>query len=122
MKMPDGGSQQAYSVEPATDNVRGSSWEVTSADTDAGQAAPIQKQVVKRTGRTPSPTLLDGGFATREDITAPEQRSVTVHTPVRLPRNRPEQERYQPHYEGGPVLRYAFTECSIHRTKTYQSH
>ena len=48
--------------------------------------------------------LMDGGFATREDITALEQRSVSVYAPVRLPRNRPEHERYQPRYEDGPEV------------------
>ena len=47
---------------------------------------------------------MDGGFATREDITALEQRSVSVYAPVRLPRNRPEHERYQPRYEDGPEV------------------
>ena len=77
---------------------------VTSEGTDAGQAAPMEEQVVRRTDQHPDSYLMDGGFATREDITTLEQRAVTVYAPVRLPRNRPEQERYQPRYEDGPEV------------------
>ena len=106
MKMPDGGFRPAYNVELATDSAKGIivGVAVTSAGTDAGQAAPMEGQVVKRTGQHPKSYLMDGGFATREDITALEQRGVTVYAPVRLPRNRPEQERYQPRYEDGPEV------------------
>ena len=41
----------------------------------------------ERTGRRPHSYLMDGGFATREDITATlEHRGVRVYAPVRLPR------------------------------------
>ena len=69
---------------------------VTSEGTDAGQAAPMEEQLVRRTGQHPDSYLMDGGFATREDITALEQRDVTVYAPVKLPRNKPEEERYDP--------------------------
>ena len=106
MKMPDGGFRPAYNVELATDSAKGIivGVAVTSAGTDAGQAAPMEAQVVKRTGQHPKSYLMDGGFATREDITALEQRSVTVYAPVRLPRNKPEEERYQPRYGDGPEV------------------
>jgi transposase len=106
MKMPDGGFRPAYNVELATDGAKGIivGVAVTSAGTDAGQAAPMEEQVVKRTGQHPKTYLMDGGFATREDITALEQRNVPVYAPVRLPRNRTEQERYQPRYEDGPEV------------------
>ena len=48
---------------------------------------------------------MDGGFVTNEDITALEQQPVTVYAPVRLPRNKPEQERYQPNYGDTPEVR-----------------
>ncbi len=100
MKMPDGGFRPAYNVELATDSAEGVivGVAVTSEGTDAGQAAPMEEQLVERTGQHPKTYLMDGGFATRDDITALEQRDVTVYTPVRLPRNSPEQERYQPRY------------------------
>ena len=58
----------------------------------------MEEQVVQRTGQHPADYLMDGGFATRDDITTLDERGVTVYAPVRLPRNKPEQERYQPRY------------------------
>ena len=104
MKMPDGGFRPACNVELATDSANGIivGVGVTSSGTDAGQAAPMEEQLVRRTGRHPESYLMDGGFATREDITALEQRGVSVYAPVRLPRNKPERERYDPRYGDGP--------------------
>ena len=100
MKMPDGGFRPAYNVELATDQSSGIivGVGVTSEGTDAGQAAPMEEQVEQRTGQHPQDYLMDGGFATREDITTLEQRGVTVYAPVKLPRNKPEEERYQPRH------------------------
>jgi hypothetical protein len=58
----------------------------------------MEEQVEQRTGQHPQDYLMDGGFATREDITTLEQRGVRVYAPVKLPRNKPEEERYQPRY------------------------
>ena len=109
MKMPDGGFRPAYNVELATDGDHGVivGVGVTTAGTDAGQAAPMEEQVEERTGQRPHSYLMDGGFATREDITILEQRGVRVYAPVRLPRNRPEEERYLPRYgDGEEVVRW----------------
>ncbi len=106
MKMPDGGFRPAYNVELATDQAKGVIVGVTviSEGTDAGQALPMEEQVMERTGQHPGAYLMDGGFATREDITALEERDVTVYSPVRLPRNKPEEERYQPRYGDTPQV------------------
>ena len=53
----------------------------------------MEEQVAMRTGQHPDSYLMDGGFATREEITALEQRDVTVYAPVKPPRNKPEPER-----------------------------
>ena len=76
MKMPDGGFRPAYDVELATDQAKGIIVGVTviREGTDAGQALPMEEQVMKRTGQRPGAYLMDGGFATREDITALEER------------------------------------------------
>ncbi|MFB3119272.1 MAG: IS1182 family transposase [Stenotrophomonas maltophilia] len=106
MKMPDGGFRPAYNVELATDQANGVivGVAVIREGTDAGQALPMEEQVVERTGQHPGAYLMDGGFATREDITALEQQDVTVYAPVRLPRNKPEEERYQPRYGDSPQV------------------
>ena len=106
MKMPDGGFRPAYNVELATDKANGIivGVAVIAEGTDAGQAAPMEEQVVQRTGQHPADYLMDGGFATRDDITTLDERGVTVYAPVRLPRNKPEQERYQPRYGDSPQV------------------
>jgi len=64
----------------------------------------MEEQVMKRTGQHPKDYLMDGGFATKEDITALEERGLTVYAPVKLPRNKPEKERYQPRYGDTPQV------------------
>ena len=105
MKMPDGGFRPAYNVELATDRAKGIivGVSVIREGTGAGQALPMEEQVVKRTGQHPQDYLMDGGFATREDITALEGQNLTVCSPVRLPRNKPE-DGYQPHYGDTPQV------------------
>ena len=102
MKMPDGGFRPAYNVEVATVKAEGKAHGVivgvgvTTEGNDANQAVPMEEQVVERMGDHPQDYLIDGGFANREAITTLEQRGVTVYAPVKLPRNKPEEERYLP--------------------------
>lgn len=102
MKMPDGGFRPAYNVELATvdagEKLHGVivGVAVTNEGTDTGQAVPMVAQVQRRTGELPKAYLMDGGFAAREAITTLEQSGITVYAPVRLPRNRSAEERYQP--------------------------
>ena len=110
MKMPDGGFRPAYNVELATVQVEGKvhgiivGVAVTNEGTDAAQAAPMEEQIMRRLGEHPTTYLVDGGFATRTTITTLEQRGVTVYAPVRLPRNKPEAERYQPRSGDSPEV------------------
>lgn len=110
MKMPDGGFRPAYNVELATVKAEGKAHgiivgvAVTTEGTDAGQAVPMEQQVERRTGQRPGDYLFDGGFATRDDITALERQGITVYAPVRLPRNKPEAERYQPRPGDSPEV------------------
>ena len=106
MKMPDGGFRPAYNVQFATDSRSGVivGVAVTSAGTDAGQATPMVNQIESRTGAKPADYLVDGGYATREDITTLAQKGVIPYAPVRLPRNQPESERYQPRWGDSPEV------------------
>lgn len=110
MKMPDGGFRPAYNVELATLKVPGKlhgvlvGVGVTNEGTDAGEAAPMEAQVHRRTSQHPKHYLIDGGFAAREGITTLEQRGVTVYAPVRLPRNKAEAERYEPRAGDSPEV------------------
>jgi hypothetical protein len=127
MKMPDGGFRPAYNVELATAKAPGPvhgvlvGVAVTNAGTDAREAAPVEAQVQQRTGQHPANYLVDGGFATRETITTLAQRGVTVYAPVRLPRNKPEAERYLPREGDSPEViawrqRMATDEAKAHYT------
>ena len=98
--MPDGGYRPAYNAQLATDGATGVivGVAVTTSGNDAHQAPPMEEQIERRTGRRPKTYLMDGGFATREDITLLEERGLNVYAPVRQPRSRPEGERYQIRY------------------------
>jgi len=108
MKMPDGGFRPAYNAQLATDTASGVIVGVKVVNTaDPGQAAPMEAQVVQRTGEHPKDYLMDSSFATRADITTLDRQGVTVYAPVRLPRNKPEGERYQPRYgDSDEVVRW----------------
>lgn len=106
MKMPDGGFRPAYNVQFATDRQNGIivGVAVINAGTDAGQTTPMVEQIERRTGAKPKDYLVDGGYATRADITSLSQKGITAYAPVRLPRNQPEDKRYEPRYGDSPEV------------------
>ncbi len=110
MKMGDGGFRPAYNVEVATAPAASNAYaviigvSVTNEGTDAREAARLEEQVHQRADRHPRNYLVDGGFATRDTITTLTQRGITVYAPVRLPRNKPEAERYQPREGDSPEV------------------
>lgn len=84
MKMADGGFQPAYNVQFATDG--GSrmivSVDVTNNGSDGGQMAPMHKRVCETYEKVPDHYLVDGGFATNEDITQVEKSGSKVAAPM----------------------------------------
>jgi hypothetical protein len=88
MKMPDGGFRPAYNLEVATDVDSQVIVEVgvVTTGSDGGQALPVVEQLQRRAGESPTAYLMDGGFATRDDITALERQGIVVYAPSRLPR------------------------------------
>jgi transposase len=88
MHMPDGGFRPAYNVQLATDAnsqvIVGVS--ISTRGTDQGEALPMAKEVVKRTGRQPAEYLVDGGYVKRDDFTSLERDGTTVYAPLRPPR------------------------------------
>ena len=88
MKMPDGGFRPAYNLQVATDVdsqvIVGVG--VVTTGSDGGQALPVAEQVRRRAGAPPQAYLMDGGFATRGDITALESQGIAVYAPSRPPR------------------------------------
>lgn len=84
MKMADGGFRPAYNVQFATDGDSRLivSVDVTNNGSDGGQMAPLHRDVCERYGKVPGNYVVDGGFATIEDITAVEQRGSRVAAPM----------------------------------------
>lgn len=84
MKMADGGFRPAYNVQFATDGDSRMivSVDVTNNGSDGGQMAPRHEDIQKRYGRAPENYLVDGGFATKDDITAVEKRGSRVFAPI----------------------------------------
>lgn len=83
MKMADGGYRPAYNVHFATDmdsrvivGVR-----TLNSGSDHAQLVPMLDEIARRLGRVPEADVLDGGFATKTEITEAAARGVTVYAP-----------------------------------------
>ena len=88
MKMADGGYRPAYNLQFAVDTASQVivGVDATNARTDHGQLAPMVAQVEERHQQPPAAMLVDGGFATKEDIAAVSDRT-TVYAPVQKPKD-----------------------------------
>lgn len=88
MKMGDSGFRPAFNIQVATDGAGRAilGIEVSQQGSDGGLVAPMEAQVVERTGQHPAEYLVDGGLATRDDITTLAAHKVTVYAPVEPPR------------------------------------
>lgn len=84
MKMGDGGFRPAYNVQFATDGEARVivAVDVTNNGSDGGQMQPMYEEVRRRYGRTPENYVVDGGFATIEDITDVERSGCQVAAPM----------------------------------------
>jgi hypothetical protein len=84
MKMGDGGFRPAFNVQFGTDG--GSriivGVDVTNSGSDQGKMSPMHEHICERYGKTPDKYLVDGGFATNDDITKLEQSGSEVHAPI----------------------------------------
>jgi transposase len=88
MKMSDGGYRPAYNVQLATD-VDGRAIVgvgVSQVGSDQPELRPMLDQIIARTGRAPTAALVDGGYVTRDAITAAAAQGVTVYAPVPKPK------------------------------------
>jgi transposase len=100
MKMADGGFRPAVNVQFASDTgsqiITGV--DVTNRGSDQGQMPPMLEQHQARYEQVPGATLVDGGFANKEDIervSGPEFGTV-VYAPVPEPKKNKDRDRYQP--------------------------
>ena len=94
MKMPDGGFRPAVNVQLATDTESRAivGVEVTSKGADsAGLSEPMRQQVERRSGRSVTQHLLDGGYLHHDDIEQAHSDHVELFVPpkgARLEQNR----------------------------------
>ena len=90
MKMADGGFRPAQNVQLSTDTgsqvIVGVG--VVNTGSDQGQMPPMTEQLKQRYGQVPAETLVDGGFAKKEDIETVSKPpgGTTVYAPVQKPR------------------------------------
>lgn len=88
MKMADGGFRPAFNVQAGTLNdsriIVGI--DVTNEGTDSGQMEPMLDQIESDFGERPKEILADGGYNSKEDVTAVEASQTEVYSPVRKPR------------------------------------
>jgi hypothetical protein len=86
MKMGDGGFRPAYNVQLASDTATQiiTGVEIVTSSSDRGQLAPMVEQHAERYDATPQEMLVDGGYATKPDITAVSapQGATVVYAPV----------------------------------------
>lgn len=72
MQFADGGTRPGVNVQFATDTASGivAGVDVTNAGNDQGQLGPMLDQLQERYDRAPDQALVDGGFASHDDIEA----------------------------------------------------
>jgi transposase len=90
MKMPDGGYRPAYNVQFST-ACQGQvivGVDVVTEGTDQGQLPPMLDQIERHFEERPKEALVDGGFASHEDIEKVQQgeKKCTVYAPVPEPK------------------------------------
>jgi transposase len=92
MRFPDGAIRPAYNAQVATTPKEGIivSVEMTDRRNDAGLAAPMVDDIVRRYGKAPEKLLVDTHYATSEDIAALAEHAagpVKVFAPTPAERN-----------------------------------
>jgi transposase len=107
MKMGDGGFRPAFNIQLATDGAGRAilGVEVSQQGSDGGLAGPLEAQVAERAGQHPDEYLIDGGLATRDDITTLASHAVTVYAPVEPPRTTTSgRTAYDPRPDDSPAV------------------
>lgn len=97
MRMADGGYRPAFNMQFAVDTdtraIVGVG--VTNSGSDAGQITPMIEEVERRTDKKPKEWLVDGGYASLEDLQSAGDKGVRVFSPVPEPKSS-DVDRYQP--------------------------
>jgi transposase len=105
MKMPAGETRPAYNAELTIDT---ESRIIVGVDmvneVDQGQMDPMLEKIHENYNQYPGKHLVDGGFATINDIESAHNKKVIVLAPLPEPR-RPGQDSSQPREEDGPGVK-----------------
>jgi transposase len=107
MKQGDGGFRPALNIQVATTGTGRAivGVAVSQQGSDGGLAASLEAQVAERTGQHPEEYLIDGGLATRDDITTLAAQQVTVYAPVEAPRKETSgRTAYDPRPDDSPAV------------------
>jgi transposase len=103
MKMGDGGFRPAYNVQFAADTesqfIVGVG--ITNAGSDQAEATPMIDQVEQRTGKHPEEYLVDGGFTSKDNVTAVTAKGITLYGPVV---ERGDTDPHQPQPQDSPAV------------------
>jgi transposase len=85
MKMPDGGYRPGYNVQGATTVGTGIvvAVDVTNQGSDGGLLGPMLERIEAAHGAAPAEALVDGGYASKEDVEAAHARGTTVYAPLK---------------------------------------
>jgi transposase len=105
MKMGDGGFRPAFNVELATNTASQviTGVDVINSGSDRGQLAPMVEQHQERYEKVPDNALVDGGFATKDDIQQVEQGGTTVYAPVQKSKD-PQRDAHTPRPDDPPAV------------------
>jgi transposase len=109
IKMADGGTRPGYNMQFATTTAGRVivGVDVTNSGGDGGQMLPMVEQLDQRYGQTPNEYLVDGGFATKEDIEqAKDKYGVDVYAPIKNEKKQKEEgmNPYQPKPRDTPAI------------------
>ena len=90
MKMADGGFRPAINIQAATlnDSRLVIGIHATNEGTDSNQMMPMLDSIETKYGERPKEAVVDGGFNSREDVTAVERSGTKVYAPVRASRKK----------------------------------
>jgi len=85
MQFSDNGYRPGYNVQFSTDTSSGIivGVEVVNQGTDFEQLPPMLDQLQDRYGQTPREALVDGGFVSKQVITAADERKCAVFAPLK---------------------------------------
>ncbi len=97
MKMANGGFNPAYNGEFSTDTATQIiiGVDVINKGSDQGQFTPMLDQIKDRTGKYPDEGLVDGGFASKNEIDKATEKHVVVYAPVQKTKDK-KRDPYKP--------------------------